>query len=80
MTPILLLEGDVAVTEPRNAKRNKSIAFENNALFINFISKIKGVQIDNAEDLDVVIPMYNLLEYSKNYRKRAGSLWNYYTK
>ena len=72
--PILLLKGDVAVTEPRNAKRNKSIAFENNALFINFISKIKGVQIDNAEDLDVVIPMYNLLEYSKNYRKRAGSL------
>ena len=78
--PILLLKGDVAVTEPRNAKRSKSIAFENNALFINFISKIKGVQIDNAEDLDVVIPMYNLLEYSKNYRKRAGSLWNYYTK
>ena len=74
MTPILLLKGDVAVTEPRNAKRNKSIAFENNALFINFISKIKGVQIDNAEDLDIVIPMYNLLEYSKNYRKRAGSL------
>ena len=80
MIPILLLKGDVAVTEPRNAKRNISIAFENNALFINFISKIKGVQIDNAEDLDVVIPMYNLLEYSKNYRKRAGSLWNYYTK
>ena len=74
MTPILLLKGDVAVTEPRNAKRNKSIAFENNALFINFVSKIKGVQIDNAEDLDVVIPMYNLLEYSKNYRKRADSL------
>ena len=69
-----MLKGDVAVTEPRNAKRNKSIAFENNALFINFISKIKGVQIDNAEDLDVVIPMYNLLEYSKNYRKRADSL------
>ena len=74
MTPILLLKGDVAVTEPRNAKRKKSIAFENNALFINFISKIKGVQIDNAEDLDVVIPMYNLLEYSKNYRKRADIL------
>ena len=37
-----------------------------------------GVQIDNAEDLDVVMPMYNLLEYSKNYRKTTGSLWNYY--
>ena len=36
------------------------------------------MQIDNAEDLDVVMPMYNLLEYSKNYRKTTGTLWNYY--
>ena len=36
---------------------------------MNCISKINGVKIDNAEDLDVVMPMYNLLEYSKNYRK-----------
>ena len=47
-------------------------AFKNNAPFIN------GVQIDNVEDLDVVMPMYNLLEYSKNYKKTTGSLWNYY--
>ena len=40
--------------------------------------KINGVKIDNPEDLDVVMPMYNLLEYSKNYRKTTGSLWNYY--
>ena len=37
-----------------------------------------GVKIDNAEDLDVVMPMYNLLKYSKNYRKTTGSLWNYF--
>ena len=37
-----------------------------------------GVQIENAEDLDVVMPMYDLLEYSKNYKKTTGSLWNYY--
>ena len=37
-----------------------------------------GVKIDNAEDLDVVMPMYNSLEYSKNYKKTTGSLWNYY--
>ena len=42
------------------------------------ISKINGVKIDNAGDLDVVMSMYNLLEYSKNYRKTRGSLWNYY--
>ena len=37
-----------------------------------------GVQIENAEDLDVVMSMYDLLEYSKNYKKTTGSLWNYY--
>ena len=54
------------------------MVFKNNAPFINCISKINGVKIDNAEDLDVVMPMYNLLEYNKNYRKTTGSLWNYY--
>ena len=58
-------------------KRNKNLPFKNNATFINCISKINGVQIDNAEDLDVLMLMYNLLEYSKNYRKTTGSLWNY---
>ena len=51
--------------------------FKNNAPFINCISNINGIKIDNAEDLDVVMPMYNLLEYSKNYKKTTGSLWNY---
>ena len=54
------------------------MTFKNNASFINCISKINGVQIDSTEDLDVVVPMYNLLEYSKNYNKATGSLWNYY--
>ena len=61
-----------------NACSEKKFVFKNNAPFINCISKINGVKIDNAEELDVVIPMYNLLEYSKNYRKTTGSLWNYY--
>ena len=43
-------------------KRNKNLAFKNNAPFANRISKINGVKIDNAEDLDVVMPLYNLLE------------------
>ena len=58
--------------------KNKSVAFKNKTPFINCISKFNGVKIDNAEDLDVVMPMYNLLEYSKNDRKTTGSLWNYY--
>ena len=74
----IVMEGYTIVTEPDNAKRNKSVAFKNNAPFINCSSKINGVQIDNAENLDVVMPINNLLEYSKNYRKTTSSLWNYY--
>ena len=54
------------------------MVFKNNALFINCITKIYGIKIDNTEELDVVMPMYNLLEYSKNHKKTIGSLWNYY--
>ena len=74
----IVVKGDITVTNPNNAKRNKAVAFKNNAPFINCISKINGVKIDNAEDLDVVMSMYNSLEYSKNYRKTTGRLWNYY--
>ena len=73
------MKENITVTEPVNAKRNKSVVFMNNASFINCISKINDEQIDNAEDLDVVMPMYNLFEYSKSYKKTTtGSLWNYY--
>ena len=47
-------------------------------IFINCITKINGIKIDNAQDLDIVMPMYNLLEYSRNYKKTTGSLWHYY--
>ena len=57
-----------------NAFGDKKLVFKNNAPFINCVSKINGVKIDNAEDLDVVMPIYNLLEYSKNYKKTAGGL------
>ena len=75
----IVVEGDITLEGDNDAnKRNKNLAFKNNAPFINCISKINGVKIDNAEYLDVAMPMYNLLEYSKNYRKTTGSLWNYY--
>ena len=61
-------------TANNNAFGDKKLVFKNNAPFINCISKINGVKIDNTEDLDVVIPVYDLLEYSKNYRKATGSL------
>ena len=58
-------------------QKNKTVAFKNNAPFINCISKINCVKIDNAEHSDVVMPMYDLPEYSKHYRKPTGSLWSY---
>ena len=60
----IVVKGNITVTDPDNAKRNKSVAFKNNAPFINCISKINGVQIDNVEDIDVVMLMHNFLEYS----------------
>ena len=54
------------------------MVFKINASFINCVSKINSIKIDNAEDLDNVMPMHNLLEYSKNYKKTTCSLWNYY--
>ena len=74
----VLVKGTITNVRPNNAKRNKATALKNNAPFINCISKINGVKIDNAEDSDVVMSIYNLLEYSKNYKKTTGSLWNYY--
>ena len=51
---------------------------KNDAPFTRSILKINNFVIDVADDLDVVTPLYNLLEYSKNYRKTTGSSWNYY--
>ena len=57
---------------------NRFLAFKNNTPFTDCISKINNTLMDNAEDLDIVMPMYNLLQYSKSYIKTAGSLGNYY--
>ena len=74
----IVVKGTIIISRPDTAKRNKKATFKNNAPFINCISKINGLKIDNVEDLDVVTPMYNLLEHSKNHKKTTGSLWNYY--
>ena len=59
----IVVKGNITLEGASSAnKDNKKLAFKNNAPFINCISKINGSIIDNAEDLDVVMPMYNLLE------------------
>ena len=58
--------------------RNKKLILKNNVPFRSSIQKINNTFIENAEDLDINIPMYNLLEYSDNCCMTSGTLWNYY--
>ena len=59
-------------------ERNKAVIFKNCAPFINCISEINNTQIDNAKDIDIVMSMYSLIEYSDHYAKTTGSLWKYF--
>ena len=74
----ILVKGTVTVSGAAGAdRRDKKVAFKNCAPFTNCISEINNTQVDNAKDLDVVMPMYNLLEYSDNYSKTTGSLFQF---
>ena len=59
-------------------ERNKSVVFKKCATFTKCIIRINDTEIDNAQDIDTVMPMHNLIEYSDNYLKTYGSLWQYY--
>ena len=74
---ILLLK-ELLILQETTIQTEEPLAFKNNAPFIKGISKINNVLIDNAEGLDVVMPLYNFVEYSTTYKKTTGSLWNYY--
>ena len=75
----IVVKGNVTLKGASSAnKDNKKFAFKNKAPVINCISKINGTKTDNAEDLDVLMHMYDLLEYSKNYKKTTESLCNYH--
>ena len=74
----ITVNGIVDGAENKIIRRNRPLILKNNAPFVSCITRINGELIKDADDLDVVMPMYNLLEYSKNYRKTIGSLYNYY--
>ena len=76
----ILVKGNIALNNTAGVGANninKKVIFKNCAPFTNCISKINNTQIDNAEYIDIVIPIYNLIEYSDNYSKTSGSLWQY---
>ena len=57
---------------------NKKVIFKNCAPFTNCITKINNTQVDDTQDIDIAMPMYNLIEYSDAYLKTSGNLWQYY--
>ena len=84
--PYILVKGTITVTAPganKNAnnirdKRNRPVILKNNAPFISCIARINEELVEDADNLGIVMSMYNLLEYRKNYRKTIGLLYNYY--
>ena len=82
----ILVKGTITVAAPganngannMRDKRNRPLILKNNAPFFSCITRINGELIEDADDLDIVMSMYNLLEYSKSYRKTIGLLYNYY--
>ena len=81
----ILANGTITITSSgdddaakRLDERNKGVTFENCAPFIKWISRINNTEIDNARDIDIVMAIYNLIEYSNNYSKTSGSLYQYY--
>ena len=80
----ILVKGTITITgagadaAARQAdERDKSVIFKNCAPFTKRISRINGTDINNAQDIDIVMPIYNLIDYSDNYLKTTGSLWQY---
>ena len=74
----IVVTGKISATNPSNNNYDRKLALKNNASFFNCVTRIINNLIEDAQDLDIVMPMYNLLYYSKNYRKTTGSLLNYY--
>ena len=81
----VLVKGKITITgagadaAARQAdERDKGVAFKNCAPFTSCKSDNNNAEIFYRQDIDIVIPMYNLIEYSDNYAKISGSLWQHY--
>ena len=75
----ITITGEGADDDAKQAdERAKGVPFKNCAPFTKCISRINNTDIDDAQDINIVMPMYNLIEYSDNHSKTSGSLWQYY--
>ena len=83
--PYILFKGTITITvagadvaAKQADERDKNVIFKNCAPFTKCMSRINGIDINNAQDIDMLMPMRNLIEYSDKYLKTSGSLWQYY--
>ena len=79
----ILVNGTITVTANAGAnnirnKKNRPLILKNNTSFVLCITRINNQLIEDADNLDIIMSVYNILEYSKNYRKTIGSLYDYY--
>ena len=69
---------NMAATSAAVNHTNKKVIFTNCAPFIDCITELNNTQVEDAQNIDVVMPMYNLIEYSDAHSKLSGSLWEHY--
>ena len=74
----IVVTSKITATNPDDNVFNRNLALKNSAPFISCILKMDNHLIEDTQDLDVVAPIYNLLYYSKNFRKTTGSFCNHY--
>ena len=70
----ILVTGDITAT---GGDANTKVAFKNCAPFTKCVTHINDEHVDNADNLDIVMPMYNLIEYSDNYSDTSRRLWHF---
>ena len=68
------MTGDIKVAD---VAADTNVAFKNCALFTRCVTHINDEHVETAENLDIILPMYNLFEYSDNYVDSSGSLWQF---
>ena len=81
----ILVKGRITITWPgadaaaiQADEIDKGVIFKNCASFINCKTEINNTEIDNAKDIDILMPMYTLIEYSDNYSKTSDIVWQLY--
>ena len=73
----IITVADTSFADATTNNTNKNVIFQNCASFTNCISEINNTQAGNVKDIDIVMLMYNLIEYSDNYSKISGRMWQY---